>query len=153
VIWGAGPVFVLPTATSKVLGQGKLSMGPSFVALVQPGHWGFGALVNNAWSAAGPSDRAAVSQMTLQYFINYNLKKGWSLSWAPIVNANWKASDGNVWAVEWAECSVWDFNRSMPVCRSIETLYIRPVVLLGACVYRLHFYSQKGRRRSKRTKH
>jgi hypothetical protein len=39
VIWGAGPVFVLPTATSKVLGQGKLSMGPSFVALVQPGRW------------------------------------------------------------------------------------------------------------------
>src|SRR6185437_15770413 len=36
LIWGAGPVFVLPTATSKVLGQGKLSMGPSFVALVQP---------------------------------------------------------------------------------------------------------------------
>jgi hypothetical protein len=26
LIWGAGPMFVLPTATSKVLGQGKLSM-------------------------------------------------------------------------------------------------------------------------------
>src|SRR5437660_1097132 len=88
VIWGAGPVFVLPTATSKVLGQGKLSMGPSVVALVQPGTWTIGALVNNAWSVAGPSDRASVNQMTLQYFINRNLKKGWYLSWAPIVTAN-----------------------------------------------------------------
>ena len=54
LIWGAGPVFVLPTATSKVLGQGKLSMGPSVVALVQPGKWTTGFLLNDAWSVAGP---------------------------------------------------------------------------------------------------
>src|SRR5215813_1320778 len=99
LIWGVGPVFVLPTATHKVLGQGKLSMGPSVVALVQPGPWTLGALVNNAWSVAGPSDRSVVNQMTLQYFINYNLKKGWYISSAPIVTANWRASAGNVWTV------------------------------------------------------
>jgi hypothetical protein len=99
LIWGAGPVFVLPTANSKVLGQGKFSVGPSVVALVQPGHWTLGALVNNAWSVAGPSDRNDVNQMTLQYFVNYNLKNGWYLSSAPIVNANWKGSSGNVWLV------------------------------------------------------
>jgi hypothetical protein len=99
LIWGAGPVFVLPTATSKVLGQGKLSMGPSLVALAQPGHWTIGALINDVWSIAGPSDRAAVNQMTFQYFINYNLPKGWYLSWSPIVTANWKAANGNVWVV------------------------------------------------------
>ena len=99
LIWGAGPVFVLPTATSKVLGQGKLSMGPSVVALVQPGHWTLGALINNVWSLAGSGGRAAVNQMTWQYFINYNLKKGWFLSSSPIVTANWKASSGNVWTV------------------------------------------------------
>jgi hypothetical protein len=99
LIWGVGPVFVLPTATNRVLGQGKLSMGPSVVVLVQPGHWTLGALINNAWSVAGPSDRKAVNQMTLQYFINYNLKKGWYLSMAPIVTANWEAARGNVWTV------------------------------------------------------
>jgi len=77
LIWGAGPVFVLPTATSKVLGQGKLSMGPSIVALVQPGRWTIGALINNAWSVAGSGGRSSVNQMTLQYFVNSNLKKGW----------------------------------------------------------------------------
>ena len=99
LIWGAGPVFVLPTATNKVLGQGKFSIGPSIVALVQPGHWTIGVLVNNVWSVAGDSDRSDVNQMSLQYFINYNLKKGWFLSSSPIINANWKASDGNVWIV------------------------------------------------------
>jgi len=99
LIWGAGPVFVLPTATSKVLGQGKLSMGPSLVVLAQPGHWSIGALINNVWSIAGPSDRAAVNQMTFQYFINYNLHKGWYLSSSPIITANWKAATGNIWVV------------------------------------------------------
>jgi hypothetical protein len=99
VIWGAGPVFVLPTATSKVLGQGKLSIGPSLVVLVQPGKWTIGALVNNVWSVAGSGGRAAVNQMTWQYFLNYNLKKGWYISLSPIITANWKASSGNVWTV------------------------------------------------------
>jgi hypothetical protein len=99
LIWGAGPVFVLPTATSKVLGQGKVSMGPSIVALVQPSHWTIGALINNVWSVAGSGGRTSVNQMTLQYSISYNLKKGWFLSSSPIISANWKATSGNVWTV------------------------------------------------------
>jgi hypothetical protein len=99
LIWGAGPIFVLPTATSKVLGQGKFSIGPSFVALLQPGHWTIGALINNVWSVAGPSNRSDVNQMLLQYFVNYNLKNGWFISSSPILTANWQASNGNVWTV------------------------------------------------------
>lgn len=99
LIWGVGPMFALPTATGKVLGQGKLSIGPSIVTLVQPGPWTIGVLVNNIWSVAGPSDRAAVNQMLLQYFLNYNLKKGWSISISPTLTANWQASSGNVWTV------------------------------------------------------
>lgn len=89
LIWGVGPAMVFPTATSAVLGQGKLSFGPSVVALLQPGNWTLGALVNNVWSVAGSAHRPHVNQMTLQYFINYNLKKGWYLSSSPIVTANW----------------------------------------------------------------
>jgi hypothetical protein len=37
LIWRAGPAIVIPTAASTVLGQGKLSIGPSIVALTQPG--------------------------------------------------------------------------------------------------------------------
>ena len=39
LIWGAGPALVVPTATSTILGQGKLSIGPSVVLLTQPPHW------------------------------------------------------------------------------------------------------------------
>ena len=99
LIWGAGPIFVLPTATSDVLGQGKLSIGPSVVGLVQPGHWTIGALINNVWSVAGSGGRPDVNQMLLQYFINYNLKKGWYFTTSPIVTANWPATNGNQWVV------------------------------------------------------
>jgi hypothetical protein len=92
-------MFALPTATGRVLGQGKLSIGPSIVVLAQHGPWTIGALVNNIWSVAGPSDRADVKQMSLQYFINYNLKKGWSISMSPTITANWQGSSGNVWTV------------------------------------------------------
>jgi hypothetical protein len=89
LIWGVGPAIVLPTATSTLLGQGKLSFGPSMVALLQPGHWTFGVLVNNVFSVAGSSHRPSVNQMALQYFITYNLKKGWNINSGPIIAANW----------------------------------------------------------------
>lgn len=99
VIWGAGPAFVVPTATNQLLGQGKFSIGPSVVVLAQPGHWTVGALANNVWSVAGSGDRPVVNQMLLQYFLNYNLPKGWFISLSPILTANWRAASGDVWTV------------------------------------------------------
>ena len=108
IIWGIGPTFVLPTATNTTyLGQGKLSMGPSVVALVQPGPWTVGVLANNVWSVAGHANfntdgtvnKPPVNQFLLQWFVNYNMKKGWYLTTSPIITANWRANDGNVWTV------------------------------------------------------
>jgi hypothetical protein len=99
LIWGVGPVFQFPTATNKYLGQGKLGTGPSIVALTQPGRWTLGVLANNVWSVAGSGSRPDVNQFLTQYFINYNLQKGWFLGMAPIITANWEASRGNVWTV------------------------------------------------------
>jgi hypothetical protein len=102
VTWGVGPTLVLPTATNTTyLGQGKLSMGPSVVALVQPAHFTIGFLANNYWSVAGHSDldKPAVNQFLLQYFINYNLKKGWYLLSAPIITADWRETNGGRWVI------------------------------------------------------
>lgn len=99
IIWGAGPTFVIPTATNTILGQGKLSMGPAFVVLAQPHPWTIGVLTNNVWSVAGSGSRQSVNQFLLQYFINYNVKKGWYIDIAPIITANWVATSGNVWTV------------------------------------------------------
>jgi len=99
LIWGVGPVLQLPAATNTFLGQGKLGIGPSTVVLTQPGHWTLGLLENNVWSVAGSGSRPAVNQFLMQYFINYNLKKGWFIGVSPIITANWEASRGNVWTV------------------------------------------------------
>lgn len=99
LIWGVGPTFVIPTATSDITGQGKFSLGPSMVVLAQPGHWTLGALANNVWSVAGSGSRPPVNQFLLQYFINYNMKKGWYISLQPIITADWRASSGNTWTV------------------------------------------------------
>lgn len=99
LIWGFGPAFAVPTATSTFLGQGKFSPGPSAVVLLQPPGWTLGALVNNVWSVAGSENRPAVNQMLLQYFITRDLKKGWYITSSPIVTADWRASSGNIWTV------------------------------------------------------
>jgi hypothetical protein len=102
VIWGIGPSLVLPTATNTTfLGQGKFSLGPSVVVLVQPKPWTIGFLANNVWSVAGHSDldKPSVNQFLLQWFVNYNMKKGWYLTTSPIVTANWRATGDNRWTV------------------------------------------------------
>jgi hypothetical protein len=99
LMWGIGPAFAIPTATDHVLGQGKFSMGPSAVVLVQPGKWTIVNLVNNVWSVAGSGSRPSVNQMLDQYFITRNLKKGWYVTSAPIITADWNAPRGSVWTV------------------------------------------------------
>jgi hypothetical protein len=99
IIWGVGPVLSFPTASDRVLGTGQWSAGPSAVALTIRGPWVIGGLVNNLWSYAGDDDREDVNQFLFQYFINYNLPKGWYISSAPILTANWKADSGNQWTV------------------------------------------------------
>lgn len=91
VIWGAGPVISLPTATEDILGTKKTSIGPTAVALTIQGHWLFGTLVQNLFSVAGPRERSDVNQMLMQPFVNYNMRHGWYLTSSPIITSNWEA--------------------------------------------------------------
>jgi hypothetical protein len=70
-IWGAGPVWLLPSATDDTLGGEKLGMGPTIVALKQAGPWTYGALAHHIWSVAGDDDRANVNATFLQPFLSY----------------------------------------------------------------------------------
>jgi hypothetical protein len=72
-IVGAGPVFLLPTATNDVLGADQWGIGPTGVALKQFGPWTVGGLANHVWSFAGDDDRSSVNATFLQPFINYIL--------------------------------------------------------------------------------
>ena len=97
--WGDGPTFIVPTATDRILGQGKLSIGPELAVFLQPGHWTVGTLISNVWSVAGSGGRRNVNQMQLQYFLTYRLKNGWEVETSPIITADWKSSGGNVWTI------------------------------------------------------
>ncbi len=98
---GRGPGHSNADCDQPVLGQGKLALGPNIVALVMPGNFVMGAIVNNIWSVAGSGSRRDINQMLLQYSINYNMKKGWYVTTQPIVTANWNtpAPSGSVWTV------------------------------------------------------
>lgn len=99
LIWGLGPAFLLPTSTQTSLGTGRWATGPTAVVLVQPKPWTLGVLASNLWSFAGEDGRPNINQLTLQYFVNYNLPRGWYLTSAPILSANWKAASGDTWLV------------------------------------------------------
>ncbi len=73
IIWGAGPLLLLDTATEDSMGAGKWGMGPAGVVLKQTGPWTVGALGHYLVDVAGSDNRADVEQFFLQPFISYNL--------------------------------------------------------------------------------
>jgi hypothetical protein len=99
IIWGAGPVLLLPSASDDKLGTEKWGAGPSAVALTSRGPWLFGVLANHIWSFAGDNDRADVNTTLIQPFINYNFPGGWFLTSSPIITANWEADSSETWTV------------------------------------------------------
>jgi len=99
LIWGAGPSFLLRTATEPSLGSGKWGAGPTVVVLAMPGHWVLGTLLIQTWSFAGDPERESVSSLLWQYFINYNLPKGWAITSTPTMSVNWNAEGGAAWTV------------------------------------------------------
>jgi opacity protein-like surface antigen len=99
LIWGVGPVFTVPSATDPILGTGRTLVGPTAVALVTPGHWVIGVLVNNQWSVGGNPLRQNVNEFLTQPFINYNMAHGWYLTSSPVITANWLAASDQRWTV------------------------------------------------------
>lgn len=98
LIWGAGAQLNIPTGMDRLTSD-QWSLGPAAVALTMPGHWVIGALASNVWSIGGYNDAPDVNAMTLQPFVNYNMKKGWYLSSGPVITANWEADSGQQWTV------------------------------------------------------
>ena len=90
LIWGIGPVLLLPTATDSLLGAKKWGAGPTAVALTMRGPWTVGLLANHVWSYAGDSDRQDVSSSFLQPFAAYTWPSAWTVSVQSESTYNWK---------------------------------------------------------------
>jgi hypothetical protein len=94
-IWGAGPVFLLPTNASPVLGTSKWCVGPSFVILKQSGQWTFGMLANHIWSFAGNDvsggvERGQINASFLQPFASYTTKNSVTMGVSVEASGNWR---------------------------------------------------------------
>jgi hypothetical protein len=100
-IWGAGPVFYLPTATDGKLGTDQWGVGPTAVVLDIDGKWVYGGVGSHVWSVGGPNGSSNdLSFTSVQPFVNYNMDDGWYLTSSPIITGDWEADKGSdVWTV------------------------------------------------------
>ena len=94
-IWGAGPVFLLPTATDDLLGGDQWGAGPTVVGLKQSGPWTYGGLANHIWSFA-EDNNAKISNTFLQPFLTYITPSAVTYALNTESNYNWETE---AWAV------------------------------------------------------
>ena len=96
LIWGVGPVFLLPTASDDRLGSGKWGIGPTAVVLKQSHGWTVGALANHIWSVAGDEDREDISSTFLQPFLAYTTPDAWTFTLDTESTYDWKSEQWSV---------------------------------------------------------
>ena len=95
--WGAGPAFLMPTATEEVFKSKQFGIGPTAVALKQSNGWTVGGLVNQIWGVSGGEGRPKVNQLFMQPFIVYNWKSGAGLGANMEYTQNWTGDHATLW--------------------------------------------------------
>ena len=99
-LFGLGPTFIFPMASSDYTGQEKYQVGPAALVGYLSKKWILGALVQNWQSFGGSGNRPDTNQMNLQPIAAYFLPDGWSIGYSGNILANWKADKaGNTWTV------------------------------------------------------
>ena len=93
IVWGVGPVLLIPTATDDFLGGKKFGIGPTVVSLKQSGPWTIGLLANHIWSIAGDENRSDISSTFFQPFISRTYKGGLSWTVASENTQDWKGKN------------------------------------------------------------
>jgi hypothetical protein len=96
IIWGVGPVILLPTGTDRLLTADKWGAGPTAVALTQQNGWTIGVLANHIWSFAGDENRADVNSTFLQPFISYTTPDAWTFGLNTESTYNWTAAEWSI---------------------------------------------------------
>ena len=91
IIWGAGPIFLIPTGTNGLLSTRKFAIGPTAVALKHKGHTNVGLLASHVWSVAGSDSHPDVSETYAQPFVAYTTTKAWTYAATSYDTYNWIA--------------------------------------------------------------
>jgi hypothetical protein len=90
LVWGAGPAFLVPTATNGILGTKQWGVGPTACVLFQESGWTYGVLVNQIWSYAGSAKRDEFNQFYALPFLNYHWPSGATLGVTADVTRDWE---------------------------------------------------------------
>jgi hypothetical protein len=98
-IWGAGPIFQFPTASSSELGSGRWSAGPTAAVVYSEGPWLNAILTDQLMSFAGNRARGSVNQTYIEPMISYNLESGWYADIDPQMTYDWTADTANAWLI------------------------------------------------------
>jgi hypothetical protein len=98
-IWGAGPIFQFPTASSSELGTGRWSAGPTAALVYSKGPWLNAILAYHLMSFAGNRARGSVNQTYIEPMISYNLDSGWYADIDPQMILDWTADTANAWTI------------------------------------------------------
>lgn len=97
-IWGAGPVFLMPTGSDDLLTNDQWAAGPTAVALRQTNGWTYGALANHLWSLEGsPADgREKINASFLQPFLSYTTSTYTTFGINTESSYDWQAKEWSV---------------------------------------------------------
>lgn len=95
-IWGAGPVFLYPSASNDKVGAEKWGVGPTAVLLKQENGYTYGLLANHIWSVGGNDARADISATFLQPFFSYTTKTYTTFSINTESTYDWKNDEWTV---------------------------------------------------------
>jgi len=98
-IWGVGPIFQFPTASSERLGTGRWSAGPTAALVYQQGPWFVAILSYQLMSFAGDRGRGSVNQTYIEPQVSYSLDSGWYGQWDPSITYDWTADTDNAWTI------------------------------------------------------
>jgi hypothetical protein len=98
-VWGIGPIFQFPTATSPELGTGRWSAGPTAALIYSNGPWFGGVLTYQLISFAGNRARGSVNQTYVEPEVSYNLESGWYGDLDPPMTFDWTADAANGWTI------------------------------------------------------
>ena len=96
IIWGVGPVLLLPTGTQDLLSTRKWGAGPTGVVLRQSGPWTYGGLANHVWSYAGDDNRGDVNSTFLQPFLSYTTTDAWTFTLNSESTYDWTSNEWSV---------------------------------------------------------
>jgi len=98
-IFGAGPLFQFPTASSTNLGSGNWCAGPTGAVVYTKGNWFDAVQADQLMSFAGSKHRGSVNQTYIEPEVSYNLDSGWYGQIDPPITYDWTAEKRNAWTL------------------------------------------------------